>query len=335
MMADLDGYLRELGRTLKVPARRRDEILEEVRSHLEEKIEELRQAGFTDEAAVAAALAGFGELRGLRKRFGEIREAGTELAAEGVPLFQASLTDGSHRHRTLTLLVSCGIHGVVLAILLMVPVVYHQRLSELPRYLPMNLPTWRVPLVAPRPELQGGAEKASPSGRPSLDDRVERATVPSAIPADLGAGDRPASLSEVLGDFGGSAGAGGWANLGNLAATGVPWGLPALPVPAKPRDPLPPAPRVHRSLDLSRILHRVEPAYPPLARVAGVQGTVVLRVVIGVHGQVADVEVRSGHPLLVPAAVEAVRQWRFTPTVLNGRPVEVVSTVLCVFRLNR
>ena len=76
-----------------------------------------------------------------------------------------------------------------------------------------------------------------------------------------------------------------------------------------------------------------EPVYPPMARAARVQGTVVLECRLAVNGKVENIVVRSGHPLLNDAAVEAVRQWRYVPTLLNGRPVEVLLTVTVQFRL--
>ena len=77
----------------------------------------------------------------------------------------------------------------------------------------------------------------------------------------------------------------------------------------------------------------VQPVYPSLARAAGVSGTVILEAVIGADGTVQDVRVLRPIPLLDGAAIDAVRQWRFTPTLLNGEPVPVVMTVTVTFRL--
>ena len=73
--------------------------------------------------------------------------------------------------------------------------------------------------------------------------------------------------------------------------------------------------------------NEVKPGYPPLARSARVQGTVLLQVTIDKQGAIANLGVVSGHPLLVDAAVEAVRQWQYRPILLNGQPIEVVTTV--------
>ncbi len=79
---------------------------------------------------------------------------------------------------------------------------------------------------------------------------------------------------------------------------------------------------------------RVQPAYPSLARQVRVQGLVVLRAVISRDGTIENLQVLSGHPMLVQAAVDAVRQWRYRPYVLNGEPVEVETEVKVNFILS-
>jgi TonB family protein len=81
------------------------------------------------------------------------------------------------------------------------------------------------------------------------------------------------------------------------------------------------------------LLERVEPIYPEIARRARIQGRVVLECVIGPDGLVRDVVVKQGNRILSPAAVEAVRQWRYVPTLLNGRPASVVLVVSVDFHL--
>jgi len=77
----------------------------------------------------------------------------------------------------------------------------------------------------------------------------------------------------------------------------------------------------------------VPPAYPVIARSAGIEGIVILQATIGLDGRVDDVQVLRSISLLDEAAVTAVRQWRYTPTRLNGQPVAVVMTVTVSFRL--
>jgi protein TonB len=103
-----------------------------------------------------------------------------------------------------------------------------------------------------------------------------------------------------------------------------------------PPSPPPPAPppilHVGGNIQPPKKVADVAPTYPPLALAAGVQGVVVLEAVIAEDGSVRDVRVLRSIPLLDAAAVEAVRQWRFTPTLLNGQPVAVVMSVTVAFR---
>jgi len=81
------------------------------------------------------------------------------------------------------------------------------------------------------------------------------------------------------------------------------------------------------------LIHDVKPQYPPQARQARIEGTVVLLAVIGKDGSVRDVQVKSGSPLLAQAAIEAVKQWRYKPYLLNGQPVEVDTQITINFTL--
>jgi protein TonB len=91
--------------------------------------------------------------------------------------------------------------------------------------------------------------------------------------------------------------------------------------------------RVGNGVEAPRKLRHVAPVYPELARQARVQGTVTLECAIDPHGRVAQARVLSGSPLLDAAALDAVRQWVYTPTRLNGIPVAVILTVTVRFEL--
>jgi TonB family protein len=82
-----------------------------------------------------------------------------------------------------------------------------------------------------------------------------------------------------------------------------------------------------------RLTHEVTPEYPEAARRSGVQGTVVLDVVVGVEGTVTQMKAVSGPDVLSPAAIDAVRWWRYEPYVVNGQPATVETTVSVSFRL--
>jgi TonB family protein len=94
----------------------------------------------------------------------------------------------------------------------------------------------------------------------------------------------------------------------------------------------PPRIRVGGNTQLSKLMRKVAPIYPDEAIAAHAQGSVLLHVVIGADGKMNDVTVVSGDPVLAKAAVDAVRQWQYQPTLLNGKPVEVDSTIKIDFR---
>ena len=102
---------------------------------------------------------------------------------------------------------------------------------------------------------------------------------------------------------------------------------------AVPKAATPQRVRVSQGVSQGLLIHQVKPSYPPLARQARIQGTVVLQAVIGKDGSIQGLKVVSGHPMLAPAALEAVKQWKYKPYFLNGEPVEVDTTINVNFTL--
>jgi protein TonB len=88
------------------------------------------------------------------------------------------------------------------------------------------------------------------------------------------------------------------------------------------------------AVELARPIRRVDPIYPPLARQARISGVVELQGVLGTDGRIHELKVLRGHPMLVKAAVDAVSQWTYAPTILNGQAVEVVAPIVVTFKLN-
>jgi TonB family protein len=84
----------------------------------------------------------------------------------------------------------------------------------------------------------------------------------------------------------------------------------------------------------AQLISRIEPQYPSLALQTRTQGTVRLHAIISRDGRITSLDVISGHPFLVKAALDAVRQWRYRPTTLNGEPVEVETFITVIFRLH-
>src|SRR5262249_22473663 len=123
-----------------------------------------------------------------------------------------------------------------------------------------------------------------------------------------------------------------------VADGGIPGGLPGrvddVPPPPPPLPPQPSRPiHIHQGMQPPRKVVDVQPVYPALAQAARREGIVILEVVIDARGNVATVSVLRSVPLLDDAAVEAERQWKFTPTLLNGEAVPIVMTVTVNFKL--
>jgi len=91
--------------------------------------------------------------------------------------------------------------------------------------------------------------------------------------------------------------------------------------------------RVSSGVSTGMLVRKVPPSYPPLARQARIQGTVVLQATISKEGSIENLQLISGHPMLAPAAIEAVKQWKYKPYLLNGEPVEVETQVQVNFTL--
>jgi periplasmic protein TonB len=126
---------------------------------------------------------------------------------------------------------------------------------------------------------------------------------------------------------------------------GVPGGIPggqmggviggiisSTPV-AVPKVATPQRVRVSAGVTSGLLIRKVNPVYPPLARQARISGTVVLRAVISKDGSIENLTLVSGHPMLAPAAIDAVKQWKYKPYLLNGEPVEVDTEVQVNFTL--
>jgi periplasmic protein TonB len=91
--------------------------------------------------------------------------------------------------------------------------------------------------------------------------------------------------------------------------------------------------RVSSGVQSGLLIRKVNPAYPPLARQARIQGTVILQALISKEGNIENLQLISGHPMLAPSAIEAVKQWKYKPYLLNGEPVEVETQVQVNFTL--
>lgn len=105
-----------------------------------------------------------------------------------------------------------------------------------------------------------------------------------------------------------------------------PAGFIPMPPPVKPIP-------VGGNIQAARLVERIAPGYPEQAREDGISGVVILEAIIDKSGLVRDVKLLDGHPMLAPSAIEAVTQWRYKPTLLNGQTVEVITRVEVTYRL--
>lgn len=102
---------------------------------------------------------------------------------------------------------------------------------------------------------------------------------------------------------------------------------------AVPKMQTPTRVRVSAGVTQGMVIRKVQPTYPAIAKTARVQGQVVLQAAISKEGTIENLRVISGPPLLIQSALEAVKQWRYRPYILNGEPVEVDTTVTVIFSL--
>lgn len=225
---------------------------------------------------------------------------------------------GLRSHLTGSVPVSIVVHLVVLLVLVVIPLV------DIALPIPaMTIPSYVLaePLPPP-PAVVPRAASAPAAVHPS-------AGVPTAPPAAI-APERPlADLSAPTGAVEGGLPAGVGFE-GGIA----PPAVPLQPVPEPPR--LAPAPvRAAQLPELPRKIVDVHPAYPEVARAARVEGTVVLEAVLDTTGRITQLRVLKSVPLLDQAALDAVRQWRYTPSSYGGRPVSVLMTVTVRFTLQQ
>jgi periplasmic protein TonB len=223
--------------------------------------------------------------------------------------------------RGLSALTSFGLQALVVAALLVFPLLR-----------PMGLPALRAlstPVSLGRP--LGEAPVVGTHGRAG-------AILPANPPIMLLPSPRFTSGPQTAGDDGppqvGPVGGGTAGVYGAGDPTGVPgsWGGGARPI--MPAAPVPAAAPIHIShMSEGDLVHKILPAYPPLARSARIQGQVVLQAVISKQGTIENLRVLSGHPMLVPAAIDAVRQWRYRPYFLNSEAVEVETQITVNFSL--
>lgn len=237
------------------------------------------------------------------------------------------------RRPLLPLLISTVLQAVILAAAIGVPILVMT--DQLPKAATMMAFVAEVPAAPPPPPPPPPAAKAPPR----TEARPARAPEAPLAPRDVRTEPLPEPLpgegrdDEGLphGVEGGIAGGVPGGIVGGVVG-GVPGEAPVPPPPPPVAGPI----RVAGQIDAPELLHRVNPAYPDVAVAARIQGTVILEAIVGETGRVEEVKVlRSVNPLLDREAVAAVRQWRYSPLILNGRPARFILTVTLSFNLQQ
>jgi periplasmic protein TonB len=225
--------------------------------------------------------------------------------------------------RPWTVAISLTLQTALVAIALILPLL-HTASLEVPTKIPIWLPVEKIDLQV-RPEARSVTRQSAL--RPVF--HIANLRFPTAVPKTL-------DLSPDAPEIAVNPVSGGPANRSLM--TLLP-GIVVQPPPAQTAAPKPPPPapatiRVGSGVQSAKLLFGPKPAYPPLARTTRTQGTVKIQALIGRDGVIRNLQVVSGPPLLIAAAVEAVQQWRYQPTLLNAEPVEVITEIDVNFTLS-
>ena len=228
-------------------------------------------------------------------------------------MFEQTFVDGTVKTKNkYTIFLSFLIQIAVIIVLILIPLIYTQALPSA---------QLRSMLVAPPPPPPPPPPKPV---RPVVKQFVPKGFIaPKVIPKSI-----PQQVTEAPAP-----------DISTGGNTGPAEGVPSL-FAGPPGPPPPPAPkhtgpvRVGGNVAEANLIKKVQPQYPPLAKSARVQGTVEFTAVISKEGKIENLKLVRGHPLLVNAAKEAVLQWRYKPTMLNGEPVEVVTDIIVNFTLS-
>ena len=227
----------------------------------------------------------------------------------------------------LSMCISALVQFGILGLLVLVPLIYTEALPKSFFMTTLVAPPPPPPPAPPPPPIQKVVVK--PVQRIIQQGKM---MAPTVIPKEV----KMIKEEELPPDVGGFSAVGG-------VPGGVPGGMPGGVMGGiiggtslAPPPPKPEAPKrivVGGRVQEAKIINQIKPTYPPLARQARVQGTVKLHAIIAKDGTIQQLEVVSGPPLLVGAALQAVRQWRYKPTTLNDEPVEVDTFIEVVFSL--
>jgi len=241
-------------------------------------------------------------------------------------IYTAAKTDNWKRA---TLPIAYIFEAIIIGVTILYPLIYTEALPKAQLMTFLAAP----PPPPPPPPPPAAAPPVRAIKRVTMDDIMRAPTV---IPKTITQiKDEPeAPQPGVVGVVGGVPGGMVGGQIGGVLG-GVIGGVlsSAVPPPPPPKAVAPKRIRVGGQVESARLIFQPKPDYPPLAKMARIQGTVRLEAIISKDGTIQDLKVLSGHPLLVKSALEAVQRWRYQPTLLNGEPVEVVTEIDVNFTL--
>ena len=211
------------------------------------------------------------------------------------------------------------VQALILGVLILIPLIYTE---ALPKAMLSTLLVAPPPPPPPPPPPAVVKTIVKPVARLIQSGKLMQ---PRAIPKEVAVFKEAELPPDVINNNGVTGGV-----FGGIPGQGMVAG-PVAPPPPKPTAPA----RIKQggNVTAASIITQTRPLYPPLARQARIQGNVVLHAIIDKEGKVAQLEVISGHPLLVQSALDAVKQWRYKPTQLNSDPVEVDTTITVTFTM--
>ncbi len=238
-----------------------------------------------------------------------------------------------NKRKPWTVLLSFIFQCLLIGILILVPLIYTE---ALPKQQLMGFLIAPPPPPPPPPPPAAAPVVARPIVREIEDGRL---VAPKAIPktiAMIKEDELPPPSAGAVGVVGGVPGGVPGGQIGGVIG-GIVSATPvaAPPPPPPPKVEAPKRIRVGGQVQQAKLVSQPRPVYPPLAKQARIQGTVRLEAVISKTGTIDQLKVVSGHPLLVQAALDAVKQWRYQPTFLNNEPVEVATTIDVNFTLSQ
>src|SRR5215470_3898731 len=238
-------------------------------------------------------------------------------------MFEDSLMESAGRIRTnqrWTTPLSFIIQAVLIGILILIPLIITEGLPTRmlmaaivapPPPPPPPPPPAPVVKTVPRVSEIVNGELRTPSKIPKKIEMIREDEAP------------PPSTGVVGGVVGGVPGGSAGGVIGGLISSTAP----------PPRVAAPQKLRISSGVAEGNLVNKVEPQYPQMAKVAHVQGDVILQALISKSGAIENLRAVNGHPILIQAAMEAVKQWKYKPYLLNGEPVEVETTITVKFHM--